>query len=336
MIKKICIILSVLILGTGIWFLYGKNPFIASHTVRIQIAENMTGREIAQLLQDKGVIMSSYTFRLYQYLTGTSKNLQRGTYELQTNMAPYAAIQALQNGRVEEISVSIPEGFAIKQIAKRLEEKGIIAAAEFEKEARHFVLPAEMQSTEPVDFTAEGFLFPDTYQYPPGTTALSILKGMNEEMEQRLTPKRRQEIKELGMSVHDFITLSSLVEKEAKYPEDRVLIAAVFKKRLAIGMPLQSCASIQYILGEAKPILSITDTRIPSPYNTYLHMGLPPGPIASPGEASMDAVLQSPPTEYLYFVSDLKGHHHFAKTYEEHEENIARIEREAGVQGIAN
>ena len=336
MIKKISIILAICILASGAWFLYGRNPFVASHTVRIRIEENMTGREIAQLLQDKGVIMSPYTFRLYQHLTGTTNDLQRGTYELQTNMAPYAAIQALRNGRLEEVAVVIPEGFDIRQIGKRLEEKGIISAAEFEKEARHFAVPKDMQAAQPVDFTAEGFLFPDTYQYPEGTSARTILKGMNEEMQKRLTQERRREIAKLGMSVHDFITHSSLVEKEAKYPEDRLLIAAVFKRRLAIGMPLQSCASIQYILGEAKPMLSIADTRIPSPYNTYLHMGLPPGPIASPGEASMDAVLKSPPTEYLYFVADLKGHHHFAKTYEEHEANIARIEQEAGVQGIAN
>ena len=181
-----------------------------------------------------------------------------------------------------------------------------------------------MQSTRATDYPVEGFLFPSTYDVPDGASVNDIIAHMNREMQKQLTPELRQEITAQGFSLHDFITLASLVEKEAMYEDDRYTIAAVFKKRLAIGMPLQSCASIQYILGEPKPVLSIADTQIPSPYNTYLHKGLPPGPVAAPGKAAMDAVLHAPTTEYLYFVADAKGYHHFAKTYEEHEANIDR------------
>lgn len=116
-----------------------------------------------------------------------------------------------------------------------------------------------------------------------------------------------------------------MVEKEALFDEDRPIIAAVFLKRLQIGMPLQSCASIQYILGYPKPHISIEDTKLPSPYNTYMHVGLPPGPIANPGMKSMEAVLNAPSTDYLFFVADKEGHHHFTKTYEEHMKVVESI-----------
>ena len=138
------------------------------------------------------------------------------------------------------------------------------------------------------------------------------------EMNKQLTPAIREQIAAKHMTIFEFITLASLVEREALFDEDRPIIAAVFLKRLQIGMPLQSCASIQYILGYPKSHLSIEDTQIPSPYNTYIHAGLPPGPIANPGMKSMEAVLNAPSTDYLFFVADKEGHHHFTKTYAEH------------------
>jgi UPF0755 protein len=140
----------------------------------------------------------------------------------------------------------------------------------------------------------------------------------------QFSPQMRARAQELGLSDQAVITLASLVEKEARLPEDRRIIAGVFLKRLRIGMPLQSCATIQYILGYAKPELTIEDTQIPSPYNTYLNLGLPPGPIANPGLASIQAVLYPAETNYLYFVADKNGAHHFSETYEEH---LALIEQ---------
>ena len=148
---------------------------------------------------------------------------------------------------------------------------------------------------------------------------------MADEMNRQLTPKMRQDIEAQGMTIFEFITLASLVEKEAKFDEDRPIIAAVFRQRLKTGMPLESCASIQYILGYPKPLITIEDTKLESPYNTYLHKGLPPGPIANPGIKSMEAVLYAPPTEYLFFVADKEGHHHFTKTYEEHLKIVDQI-----------
>ena len=152
------------------------------------------------------------------------------------------------------------------------------------------------------------------------------MKMMSRQFDHELTADMRQRATDMGLSVRNLIVLASLVEKEAQVEEDRPIIAQVFINRLQKEMPLQSCATIQYILGNPKAELSIADTKLESPYNTYLHRGLPPGPIANPGIASIKAVLYSEPTPYLYFVADKNGKHHFSVTYEEHLAAIDRVQ----------
>ncbi len=322
------VVATAALLGV-LWLGWGTNPWGVSQPVSVRIAKDMTGRQIADELVARGVIHHAGVFRAALLLSGAGRELQEGTYRLHTNMSPMAAIAELKTGKEEGVRVVIPEGFTVRQTARALAAAKITTEAEFLAAAQAADLPADMRSSVPTDFAAEGFIFPDTCEFVVPTPAAEIVRRMQDELSARLTPERRAQIAAAGYSVHEFITLASLVEKEAKFPEDRPLIAAVFRKRLAIGMPLQSCASIQYILGEPKPLLSIADTQIPSAYNTYLHPGLPPGPIAAPGLAAMDAVLQAPPTEYLYFVADAEGHHHFATTYEEHEANIRRVTADA-------
>lgn len=151
---------------------------------------------------------------------------------------------------------------------------------------------------------------------------------MADEFDRKFTPEMRRQAETLHLTMEDAVILASLVEKEARIDDDRPVIAQVFMNRLRRSMPLQSCATIQYILGSPKAELSVQDTKIESPYNTYRHMGLPPGPIANPGLASLQAVLFAPPTEYLYFVADKDGRHHFSRTYEEHLQAIDRIEND--------
>ena len=161
-------------------------------------------------------------------------------------------------------------------------------------------------------------MFPDTYEVRSDVGAAEVLKLMAGEFDQKLTPELRERAAEQGLSVYELITLASLVEKEARFEEDRPMIAQVFLKRLRIGMPLQSDTTIQYLLNAPKEDVSIEDTKIDSPYNTYQHMGLPPGPIANPGIASIRAVLWPADTDYLYFVADREGHNHYSQSYEEH------------------
>jgi UPF0755 protein len=151
------------------------------------------------------------------------------------------------------------------------------------------------------------------------------LAMMVSEFNNQLTAPMRLRADRLGISIRDLVILASLVEKEAQLESDRPIIAAVFLRRLKMGMPLQSCATIQYILGYPKPELTIQDTMIPSPYNTYQNMGLPPGAVGNPGLAAINAVLYSTDTEYLYFVADKQGTHHFSRTYEEHLIAISQV-----------
>lgn len=291
----------------------------------VEIKENMTGAEIGDTLYEKGVIRSPEIFRLALRLTGTMDKLQHGYYEIPYNASMHEVIGLLQDGKVKEHKLTIPEGFTIFDIANRLEEQGLANKQEFLQEAKTFVPYMYMYGPQPVTYRVEGFLFPSTYDIPEKATPKDILAMMAKEMNNQITPEMRAEIEKQHMTIFEFITLASLVEKEAKYDEDRPIIAAVFKKRLADHMPLQSCASIDYILGYHKPILSIEDTKIESPYNTYLHTGLPPGPIANPGMKSMEAVLYAPQTDYVFFVADKEGHHHFSKTYEEHLKTVEQI-----------
>ena len=186
------------------------------------------------------------------------------------------------------------------------------------KAAEDFAPYGYMRKRKDVRYAAEGFLFPETYSVESDTPIEDILKLMAEEFDKRLTPAMRERAKELGLSLYDLTTLASLVEREVRYPEDRAIVAQVFLKRLKMNMPLQTDASLQYLMDAPKEDVTIKDTEIESPYNTYKHAGLPPGPIANPGIEAIEAVLHPADTDYLYFVADRKGHNHYSNTYDEH------------------
>ena len=190
-----------------------------------------------------------------------------------------------------------------------------------------------MKGTKPATYPVEGFLFPSTYEIPVGATPRDVIQMMADEMNRYLTPAVKKQIQAQHMSIHDFVTLASIVERESLFDADRPTIAGVFKKRLAHGIPLQSDATISYVLGYAKENVTIGDTQLQSPYNTYVSKGLPPGPIANPGKKALDAVLHSENTDYLYFVADKEGHNHFSKSYEEH---LAEVNKIYGADTVKN
>ncbi|WP_295260016.1 endolytic transglycosylase MltG, partial [Veillonella sp.] len=223
------------------------------------------------------------------------------------------------------IRVTIPEGYTVGDIAIVLEKNQIMKAKDFLAEAKTFVPYPYMKGTRPATYPVEGFLFPSTYEIPVGATPREVIQMMADEMNRYLTPAVKKQIQAQHMSIHDFVTLASIVERESLFDADRPTIAGVFKKRLAHGIPLQSDATISYVLGYAKEDVTIGDTQLQSPYNTYVSKGLPPGPIANPGKKALDAVLHSEDTDYLYFVADKDGHNHFSKTYEEHLAAVHKI-----------
>lgn len=320
-------IVGVLIVGGGLGALYLiPNIFAQDDGTQVLVIEKgQTGSEIADMLFERGLIRSTQGFKLWLYLSGTNDKLQTGHYQIPNKVTVRELISLLQEGHVESIRVTIPEGYTVGDIAIVLEKNQIMKAKDFLAEAKTYVPYPYMKGTKPATYPVEGFLFPSTYEIPVGATPREVIQMMADEMNRYLTPAVKKQIQAQHMSIHDFVTLASIVERESLFDADRPTIAGVFKKRLAHGIPLQSDATISYVLGYAKENVTIGDTQLQSPYNTYVSKGLPPGPIANPGKKSLDAVLHSENTDYLYFVADKEGHNHFSKTYEEHLAEVNKI-----------
>ena len=323
----ILIIVGVLIIAGGLGAIYlVPNTFAQDDGTQVLVIEKgQTGTEIADMLYERGLIRSTQGFKLWLYLSGTNDKLQTGHYQIPNKVTVRELISLLQEGHVESIRVTIPEGYTVGDIAIVLEKNQIMKAKDFLAEAKTYVPYPYMKGTKPATYPVEGFLFPSTYEIPVGATPREVIQMMADEMNRYLTPAVKKQIQAQHMSIHDFVTLASIVERESLFDADRPTIAGVFKKRLAHGIPLQSDATISYVLGYAKENVTIGDTQLQSPYNTYVSKGLPPGPIANPGKKSLDAVLHSENTDYLYFVADKEGHNHFSKTYEEHLAEVNKI-----------
>lgn len=294
-------------------------------TVYVRITPGMSSSQVGQLLEEQGVIDSKLKFWLAVKLNNAGSKLQVGVFELQRNMQAGDALNVLINGQAAAVRVTVPEGLNVRQVAKLFAEHGLVDEQEFLEEAREFAPYDYIEEMPDADYRIEGFLFPETYDFASDATPRDVMQKMADEFDSRLTPDMRRRAEEEELSIYELVNLASLVEKEAKYPEDRPVIAQVFFKRLAIDMPLQSDTTLQYLRDEVKEDLSIADTEVESPYNTYLHYGLPPGPIASPGMASIEAVLNPADTDYLYFVADRDGHNHYGYTYDEHLELVEQV-----------
>ena len=328
--KLLTIMVGILILATivfGVAINANNNKNLATgENIIITVEPGMTNADIATLLQNKKMINSPVFFRLQSKFARMERSLQAGEYEIVSGMSNWEIIDLFSKGQVRHKTLTIPEGYTIEQIAKKIEESGLGSAEEFKKAAKDYAPYSYMEtSNNNVIFKAEGFAYPSTYYLSPGSAEKEILAIMVKEFDTQLTEDIRQKAKDKNMSIRDLVNLASLVEKEAVFPEERPVIAGVFLKRLQIQMPLQSDTTIQYILGVQKKEISIADTKIDSPYNTYLYAELPPGPIASPSISTINAVLDPKQTNYLYFVADLEGHHHFTETYQDHLKEIERI-----------
>lgn len=286
--------------------------------IYVRIESGMDARSIAEMVARHGIIRSKVKFIALAKINRYEDKFRVGVYDLYSGMSTQEVLDRLTSGETLTLKFTIPEGFTVKDIAKRLDKMEIAREDEFLKAAKDFAPYNYIEKKPDVIFRAEGFLFPDTYEVESTASVEKILDMMAIDFDSRLTKEIRQKAKDQNLSIYDLITLASLVEKEARFDEDRPIIAQVFFERLKIGMPLQTDASLQYLLDAPKEDVAISDTEIESPYNTYLHGGLPPGPIANPGIESILAVLNPSDTDYLYFVADRDGHNHYSHTYEEH------------------
>jgi UPF0755 protein len=268
------------------------------------------------------LVRSETAALVYGYLGDKRCRLRAGYYDLSPAMSVPEIFTAVAEGRVATRKVAVVPGLRLEQVAERIERAGLVSASDFLKAARASVFLSETGLPIPPTATLEGYLWPATYTIPVGTRAHDIALVMLEAFRERFAKPRAAEIAASGMTLHEVVTLASLVERE---DDERPLIAGVLLNRLRRGWRLQCDATVQYALGRHKSRLSYEDLKVASPYNTYLHTGLPPGPICMPSEASLLAALRPARHEYFFYVACGGGRHVFTRTYEEHLAAIAAI-----------
>jgi len=323
------ILLGVLICLV-LWVIFLLLPYGPAHEIIVSINPGMSSKEISRLLADAELIQSSALFQAVTKLAQVDNKLKAGTYKLSPRMGTIGIVQALAQGKVELIRFTIPEGVCIKEIADILEAKGLASKERFLYLATGGDSDFKVVEGD-TEFSGnlEGYLFPNTYTVESGITEEAIITVMVKGFAQAVLPEWSQDDvdeKARALGLHGVVTLASIIEKEAKLAEDRPLVASVFYNRLKVGMPLQSCATVQFALGSWKTRLSLDDLKIDSPYNTYVVPGLPPGPIASPGLSSVRAALRPATSDYLFFAADQKGGHVFTRTFKEHQKAIAKVQ----------
>lgn len=289
---------------------------------RVVIPPGSPFRAAADSLASRGVISFPRLFAWYASITGRDRAIKAGTYQFSGSQSWGDIIDALAEGRGLFHTVTIPEGWGllriVPQLAKTLEvpEESVAVAV------RDTALLRRLDTPTP---TLEGYLFPDTYQFAPGTTARAAVETMVARFERMWKPEWTTRGQAMAMSRHDLVTLAAIIETEARKAEERPVISAVYHNRLKIGMRLQADPTVQYALGKHVDRVLFKDLMIDSKYNTYRYAGLPPGPIASPGALSMAAAANPANVPYLYFVAHPDGHHEFRRTFREHAEAIRQV-----------
>jgi UPF0755 protein len=321
------VVLIVLLAGASYWaYQRIKTPYrgFTSEEVFVDLPQGAGVQAIAGRLADAGVVPDALTFRIATRVAGADRRLQAGEYRFAEAASPEAVVARIARGDVFTRSVTFPEGLTIPEMASVFERAGLGAASDFAAAAKTVSL---VQRLDPGARSLEGYLFPDTYPFTRRADAQSVAKSMVARFESAFDDHLRRDAERLGLSIREATTLASLVEKETAVPSERPMVAAVFHNRLKIGMPMQCDPTVIYALmlaGRWNGNLRRDDLQLDSPYNTYRYPGLPPGPIASPGRASLEAAVRPADVPYLYFVSRNDGSHVFASTLAEHNENVAR------------
>lgn len=327
--SKLVILFFVLLIG-GVgflsWWSWATKPFSTTgDSEKITINSGTTAAQLAEELHERNLIRSAWAFRYLARAQQSEFKLYVGDYQLAPTMLPSEMIMRLISGAVASDTnrITIPEGYSTVQIIDLLVQKGIGSKEQFEKVVTEDEFTYSFLKDAPKGIhRLEGYLFPNTYDIPTKVTPHAVIELLLQHFGKQLTPEVQKQLTTLKLSVPQWVTIASMVEKEAAKQEDRPLIASVIMNRLKIKKPLQIDATIQFLLGTPKPKLYNKDLQIPSPYNTYLNSGLPLGPIANPGQASLQAALYPAQTDFIYYVAKKDGFHVFAKTYPEHLNNI--------------
>jgi UPF0755 protein len=293
--------------------------------VRVSIPPGSSFATAVDSLARNGIISSPRLFRFYASARGRDRSLKAGTYAFERGASWNQVLDALTQGAGLVQTVTIPEGFALSSIAPLLGRALGVPPESVLVAATDSALRGRLDVPTP---TLEGYLFPDTYSFSESTPPAEAVRVLVARFERMWKPEWDERLQALAMSRHDVITLASIIEKEARLAEERPVISAVYHNRLKIGMLLQADPTVQYALGKHVDRVLYKDLEVDSRYNTYKHKGLPPGPIASPGAAAIEAALFPANVPYLYFVAHPDGHHEFRRTFTEHTAARAQIRRE--------
>lgn len=299
-------VLALTLAGLAFWIIHPSfkddpNP------ITVSIDKGWSAVQIAKKLEENKIIRSPSFFRFVSKITGKSKRFKHGIYRFEKN-SYWKIITQLENGKTYKKKVTIPEGWTAYQIAERLQENGIITDIE-----------AFVQTVKEHQF--EGMLFPETYFFEPLIKEKDAAEEMVQQFHLKYPEDFKSQAKELKMTDRQILTLASIIEREAQDDSERPVISSVFHNRLKKRKYMESCATVQYALSDGKwwkEKLIYKDLNVVSPYNTYRHLGLPPGPICNPGLKSIHAALYPAKTDFLYFVADGTGKHNFFATYREH------------------
>ena len=296
---------------------------------RVTLPPGATFAAVTDTLRAHGVIGSRRVFKLLARVRGVDRSVQAGVYDFPPGTSPWKVLAVLSRGAAVSQKFTVPEGLTIPEIAALASERLGVPEDSVIGAARNGAAASAMLGFPVKSF--EGFLRPETYILPAGTRADELVRTMAQGFEESWEAGWTARLDSLKMTQLQLVTLASIVEGEARADDERETIAGVYHNRLRIGMALQADPTVQYALtlatGKRKPRLYVKDYQFPSPYNTYLHPGLPPGPVNSPSRRSIQASLYPAQVPYLYFVAGPDGHHLFAKTYGEHLRNIARVRR---------
>lgn len=294
--------------------------------VRVTVPAGGVFGEVRDTLVARGLVGSPRWFTLVARLKGADRSLKAGVYDIEPGTSAGRILEILSSGLEAMERITVPEGLTVVEVARILHSTLGLDTAEFLAAASDSALVGRVSSTAT---SAEGFLYPETYRVPASITPRMMVTVMLEEFLDAWPSEWDARLDTLGRSREEIITLASIVEGEARVDEERAVISAVYHNRLRAGMRLQADPTVQYAIqratGQRKPRLFLRDYEIESEFNTYLIDGLPPGPVSSPGRASIEAALYPAEVPWLYFVADSTGRHVFTRTYREHLATIRRL-----------
>lgn len=313
--------------GSFVYDVFLTSPEEGVGAMEIVIEPGTSVKGIADQLLEQEIISSKFFFELYVAMSDQQMSLQAGSFSLVPGTSLRELVVDLTSAEASESQVTIPEGYTLEQIQEVVVE-GLENVTEKEwvdvtgENGKLLMTSTKLLDSIPTGQSLEGYLFPDTYRFRTDADAQTVVDTMVLTLERRLAENEivvpEDGILDNGMSMHDLITLASVVEREVQSVEDMAVVAGIFLNRMDIGMALQACSTVNYITGKNDPAVTLEDSQIDSPYNTYQNLGLPPGPIANPGMNAIMAVLDPQDTSYMYFLSTEEGETVYASTYDEH------------------